>query len=231
VSRPAASASDLTALCARLGYTFADPDLLRRAVTHRSFGAQHNERLEFLGDSVLSLSIAAVLYDRFPGLREGELTRIRAGLVRRETLAGIARDLELGSFLRLGSGELKSGGHDRDTILADAFEALLGAVYLDGGFEAVRGVIAGLYGPLLSAVNPAKVRKDPKTALQEYMQARSLGLPEYRVRNLAGRDHARQFVVECVIPGHEPVVGEGGSRRKAEQEAAARALGQLVPQA
>jgi ribonuclease-3 len=201
VSRQAASASDLAALCARLGYAFADQDLLRRAITHRSFGAQHNERLEFLGDSVLGLSIAAVLYDRFPGLREGELTRLRAGLVRRETLAGMARDLDLGSYLQLGSGELK------------------------------RGVIAGLFSPLLSAVNPATVRKDPKTALQEYLQARSLGLPEYRIRNLAGQDHAQHFVVECVIPGHDPVVGEGGSRRKAEQQAAARVLEQLAARA
>lgn len=231
MSRQAASASDIAALCARLGHAFADQDLLRRAITHRSFGAQHNERLEFLGDSVLGLSIAAVLYDRFPNLREGELTRLRAGLVRRETLAGMARDLDLGSYLQLGSGELKSGGYDRDTILADAFEALLGAIYLDGGFEAARGVIAGLFSPLLSAVNPATVRKDPKTALQEYLQARSLGLPEYRIRNLAGQDHAQHFVVECVIPGHDPVVGEGGSRRKAEQQAASRVLEQLAARA
>jgi ribonuclease-3 len=231
VSRPAASANDLAALGARLGHVFADPELLLRAVTHRSFGAQHNERLEFLGDSVLSLSIAAVLYDRFPGLREGELTRLRAGLVRRETLARLARDLELGSYLQLGSGELKSGGYDRDTILADAFEAVLGAIYLDGGFEAARGVIAMLFAPLLAAVNPRTVRKDPKTALQEYLQGRSLGLPEYRIRSLAGQDHAQRFVVECVIPGHDPVTGEGGSRRKAEQQAAARVLEQLAARA
>jgi ribonuclease-3 len=231
VSRQAASVPDLSALCGRLGHVYADPALLWQALTHRSFGARHNERLEFLGDSVLSLSIAAVLYERFPGLREGELTRIRAGLVRRETLAAMARDLDLGSLVNLGSGELKSGGYDRDTILADALEAVFGSIYLDGGFEAASGVIARLFAPLLSAVNPATVRKDPKTALQEYLQARALGLPEYRIRNLAGRDHAQHFVVECVIPGFDPVVGEGGSRRKAEQEAAARVLEKLTADA
>jgi ribonuclease-3 len=218
------TARDHNELCRRLGYRFNDPDLLRRALTHRSYGTQHNERLEFLGDAVLGLSIAAALYDQFPGLREGELTRARASLVRRESLAEIARKLDLGAELLLGGGELKSGGHNRDSILADVLEAVLGAIYLDGGFNAARDAVARLFADHIKALNPGAVLKDPKTELQEYLQERAQGLPEYHLRNVSGRDHAQHFVIECQVPGIAPVTGEGGSRRKAEQQAARRAL-------
>lgn len=218
------TARDHDELCRRLGYRFNDPELLRRALTHRSFGTQHNERLEFLGDAVLGLSIAAALYDQFPDLREGALTRARASLVRRETLADLARKLDLGTDIRLGGGELKSGGHNRDSILADVLEAVLGGVYLDGGFDAVRDVVTRLFADQVTALNPGTVLKDPKTELQEYLQERAQGLPEYHLRNISGRDHAQHFVIECRVPGMEPVIGEGGSRRKAEQQAARHAL-------
>jgi ribonuclease-3 len=208
----------------RLGYDFRDASLLARALTHRSRSSQNYERLEFLGDSILSFVIAAVLYDRYPRLSEGELTRLRATLVRRETLAGLARVLDLGNCLELGSGELKSGGFDRDSILADALEAVFGAVYQDAGLEAARAVVLRLYAPVLEGIDPDSVLKDPKTRLQEYLQKRAQPTPVYEVLTVSGEAHQQHFVVECRVAGlPEPVRGEGASRRYAEQAAAVRA--------
>jgi ribonuclease III len=212
-----------------LGYRFRDPALLERALTHRSKSIDNNERLEFLGDSVLNFSIAATLYERFPQLTEGELTRLRAGLVRMETLAGLARRLRLGGFLGLGGGELKSGGHDRDSILADALEAVFGAVYQDAGFDMAHRVIQGLYREALDRIDPQSVLKDPKTRLQEYLQKQSISTPSYNVLEIAGEPHQQRFIVECSVPGlPRPVRGEGLSRRAAEQQAAALALEALL---
>lgn len=211
-------------LTKQLGYAFHDATLLARALTHRSHGNQNYERLEFLGDSILSFIIADVLYDRFPQLSEGELTRLRATLVRRETLATLARELDLGDCLELGSGELKSGGFDRDSILADALEAVFGAVYKDGGIEAARDVVLRRYRPILDSIDPNSILKDPKTRLQEFLQRKSLATPIYSVLELSGEPHQQRFVVECRVPGlTEAVRGEGSSRRYAEQAAATRA--------
>ncbi len=219
----------LTDLGRRLNYTFNDPALLRRAVTHRSKGADNNERLEFLGDSVLNFIIAAELYERFPRLTEGELTRLRARLVKQETLARQARAVNLGECLELGGGELKSGGHDRDSILADALEAVFGAILTDGGNDAVRRVILALYRPLLVAVDAGAIDKDPKTQLQEFLQKRLAVTPVYTVLEVTGEAHQQNFLVECLVPGLDaPVQGRGASRRAAEQEAAAKALERLV---
>ncbi len=220
---------DYRRLSARLGYAFSDPELLRRALTHRSKGGKNYERLEFLGDSVLGLIVADALYRRFPGLSEGELTRVRAGLVRRETLARLGREVEIGDFLQLGEGELKSGGYDRDSILADALEAVFGAVFVDGGFGKARDVIECLYRSLLEAVDPTVILKDAKTRLQEFLQKQSLGVPTYNTLEITGEPHQQHFVVECMATGLlRPVRGEGTSRRIAEQEAAARAYAILA---
>ncbi len=219
----------LTDLGRRLNYAFNDPALLRRAVTHRSKGADNNERLEFLGDSVLNFIIAAELYERFPRLTEGELTRLRARLVKQETLARLARVVNLGDCLELGGGEFKSGGHDRDSILADALEAVFGAILTDGGNDAVRRVVLALYQPLLAAVDAGAIDKDPKTQLQEFLQKRLAVTPVYSVLEVAGEAHQQNFLVECRVPGLDaPVQGRGASRRAAEQDAAARALERLV---
>lgn len=211
-------------LTKQLGYDFRDEALLARALTHRSHSSRNYERLEFLGDSILSFVVAAVLYDRYPQLSEGELTRLRATLVRRETLATLARALGLGDCLGLGSGELKSGGFDRDSILADAMEAVFGAVYKDGGIEAVWGVIVRRYQPILDSIDPNSILKDPKTRLQEFLQRKSLATPTYNVLEVSGDPHRQHFVVECRVPGMAEVVrGEGSSRRNAEQVAATRA--------
>lgn len=211
-------------LSKRLGYSFQDAALLARALTHRSHSGQNYERLEFLGDSILSFTIADALYDRFPQLSEGDLTRVRATLVRRETLAKLARELKLGDCLELGGGELKSGGFDRDSILADTLEAVFGAVYKDSNLEAARAVVLRLYRPLLDDVDPLSIRKDPKTRLQEYLQSQSLATPIYHVLEISGEAHLQHFVVECRVPGlTEAIRGEGNSRRYAEQAAAARA--------
>jgi len=212
------------ALATRLGYVFHDVQLLARALTHRSRGSQNYERLEFLGDSILNFLVADLLYDRYPHLTEGDLTRLRATLVRRETLATLARHLSLGDALELGGGELKSGGFDRDSILADSLEAVFGAVYKDGGQVAARDVILRLYAPVLQDIDPHAISKDPKTRLQEYLQGRSLPTPEYEVVSISGEAHQQHFVVRCRVSGlDEPVPGEGNSRRNAEQAAAARA--------
>ena len=212
----------------RLGYRFARPELLRQALTHRSAGVPNNERLEFLGDSVLNCAIAADLYQRFAGLREGELSRLRAGLVRQQTLADIAQRLALGDCLRLGEGERKSGGARRPSILADVLEAVLGAIYLAGGFAAASAVIQHLYEPALGLIDPDDANKDPKSALQEVLQGRHLPLPRYGLLATRGEAHAQEFEVECVIAKlgiHTR--GHGGSRRAAEQQAARHAIDQL----
>jgi ribonuclease-3 len=209
----------------RLDYAFNDPDLLDQALTHRSRGSRNNERLEFLGDAILNFVVADLLYHADGDAHEGRLTRLRAHLVRRETLASIARDLKLGEALRLGPGELKSGGRGRDSILADALEAVIGAIYLDAGLESCRRVLEELYRDRLSGAAREVGLKDPKTRLQEALQARALSLPRYAVVKLEGAPHDQSFTVECQVENiPEPIVGTGTSRRKAEQDAASRAL-------
>ena len=215
-----------------LGHRFTDPELLRRALTHRSFGASHNERLEYLGDSVVNCAVALELYQRFPALSEGELSRLRANLVNQQSLAAIAQRFSFGEQLRLGEGELKSGGARRPSMLADAVEAVIGAVVLDGGFDAAREVVRVLFGGALDAIDPAASGKDPKTLLQEFLQGRRLALPQYSVVATRGEAHQQWFEVECAIPelGIRSL-GEGTSRRSAEQEAARRAYELATPRA
>lgn len=211
-----------------LEYKFANRNLLQQAVTHRSYGAPHNERLEFLGDSMLNCVIAAQLFSRFPGLREGDLSRLRANLVRQDTLHQVADALKLGDYLRLGEGELKSGGFRRPSILADAFEATLGALYLDGGFAAVEAFIIRRYAVLLDAIDPKQTGKDAKTLLQEALQGKKLGLPAYNLLTTYGEAHAQEFEVECCIDTLQiRTTGRGNSRRAAEQEAAQAAIQSL----
>ncbi len=217
----------LKAVEAAVGYSFIRPDRLQQALTHRSFGVPHNERLEFLGDSVLNCVIAQALFERFADVREGDLSRLRANLVRQETLAEIAQKLDLGEYLRLGEGELKSGGFRRPSILADGLEALFGAIFVDGGFESARQAILRLYEPFLSSLDPHRSGKDAKTALQEFLQGRRLALPHYHLRATRGEAHAQEFEVECQIPELGiSTFGCGSSRRAAEQEAARRAFEQ-----
>lgn len=220
-----ASNKALAELGHRLTYAFRHPELLERALTHRSKSAANYERLEFLGDSVLGFAISAELYNRYPNLYEGEMTRLRASLVNKSTLAALARDIELGNYLRLGEGELKSGGYDRDSILADTLEAVFGAICKDSSVDEAMRVILHLYRDRLAGLDPHSIPKDPKTQLQEYLQKHSLPTPTYNVRQVTGEPHSQNFVVECIVAGLEvPVRGEGNSRRHAEQEAAARAL-------
>lgn len=211
-----------------LGYTFKDKGLLQQALTHRSVGKLNNERLEFLGDSILSFVISSELYQRFIDIDEGTLSRLRASLVKGETLASMARELELGEYLNLGSGELKSGGFRRASILADTLEALFGAIFLDSDINTVQGIILRLYSERLAKVDPSLALKDPKTRLQEHLQSRSKPLPEYEVTNIQGKSHAQTFTVSCRVEGlDEPVVSQGSSRRKAEQAAAQEVLSRL----
>jgi len=210
-----------------LGYQFSNTDLLDQALTHRSAASLHNERLEFLGDSILSYVIAGDLYQRFPKQQEGDLSRMRATLVKGQTLAEIAREFQLGEYLRLGSGELKSGGNRRESILADAVEAIIGAIYLDSNMQAVQQVILHWYQPRLQSIVPGVQQKDPKTRLQEYLQARKLQLPIYDVAEIRGQAHNQQFFITCTIDGMDPVKASGTSRRKAEQAAAEKLLQQL----
>jgi ribonuclease-3 len=206
------------------GYSFGDAGLLRQALTHRSFGAPHNERLEFLGDGVLNCVVAAVLFERFAQLPEGELSRLRASLVNQQSLFEIAQKIDLGGELLLGEGELKSGGAQRPSILADALEALIGATFLDGGFAAARTVVLRLFEQPLKIADPQTVGKDAKTQLQEFLQARRFALPQYSVIATAGEAHEQSFRVECAIPElNIRTQGEGSSRRSAEQVAARRA--------
>ena len=212
----------------RLGHAFRDPGLLEAALTHRSAAPHHNERLEFLGDAVLGLTISAALFQRFPRATEGDLTRLRASLVREETVAGLAQALELGGLLRLGHGERLSGGHRRASLLADALEAVFGAIFLDAGVETSRRVIERLYEPLLEQSPSPEALKDSKTRLQEWLQGRNLPLPAYELTGVSGPAHQQQFCVLCRVSGlPQPVTGEAGSRRKAEQEAARAALALL----
>lgn len=215
----------LTALAKRLGHAFSDSSLLRTALTHRSFGTPHNERLEFLGDSILNCSIAYALYQRFPAQDEGDLSRLRANLVRQDSLHQLALSLKIGDVLRLGEGEMKSGGHQRPSILADAVEALFGAIFLDAGFEAARQVILDLYQPLLENLVPGQSTKDAKTRLQEWLQGRRKPLPRYLLLEASGAAHDQRFEVACEID-YLPLrtTGRGTSRRLAEQAAADNAL-------
>jgi ribonuclease-3 len=211
-----------------LGHSFRDPELARQALTHRSHGTPHNERLEFLGDGLLNCAVATLLYERFPRLPEGDLSRLRAALVNQASLSTVAGGLGLGERLRLGEGELKSGGFRRPSILADALEALLGAVYLDGGFDAVRATVERLLGDRLESREDLPVHKDPKTALQELLQGRRLQLPRYSVQRTEGEAHEQTFTVECRVDDLGLAgSGSGASRRAAEQAAAERVLEQV----
>jgi ribonuclease-3 len=215
-------------LQARLGHRFANVRLLQQALTHRSHSAPHNERLEFLGDGVLNCIIAAELYSRFATLKEGELSRLRASLVREHKLHQLATELALGDSLRLGEGELKSGGFRRPSILADAVEALIGAVFLDSGFDAARDLVLRLYQSQLETLDVKGVDKDPKTQLQEWLQSRKYSLPQYNVVATRGAAHDQRFEVECLIRElNLRTIGTGTSRRLAEQEAARAAYEQL----
>jgi len=215
----------LTALQQRLGHTFAQPQLLQRAVTHRSSGTDHNERLEFLGDAVLSLAISGLLFERFGGSDEGDLTRVRAHLVREDSLHRVALLIGLPEVLRLSEGEARGGGAQRPSILADALEAIIGATFLDGGFEAANRLVKGLFGEVIATTELDGWAKDAKTELQEWLQARRLPVPGYRIVNTRGQAHAQTFEVACAVPALGLTeTGEGRSRRVAEQEAAHRML-------
>jgi len=212
-----------------LGHSFANPELARQALTHRSYGTPHNERLEFLGDSLLNCAVATLLYDRFPRLPEGDLSRLRAALVNQASLSEVATKLGLGDVLRLGEGELKSGGFRRPSILADALEALLGALYIDGGFDAVRATVERLMAERLDNHEGAAVGKDPKTSLQEHLQGRKLALPRYSVQRTEGEAHEQLFTVECRVDDLGVAAsGQGPSRRAAEQAAAEAVLAELA---
>lgn len=217
----------LLKLSQRLGYTFNDESLVTLALTHRSKGGTNNERLEFLGDSILNFVIAEDLYQRFPQAREGKLSRLRARMVKGKTLAEVARDFDLGDFLLLGSGELKSGGHKRESILADAVEAIIGAIYLDSGLDSARDRILSWYASRLDDLSLEDPIKDPKTRLQEYQQGRHLALPKYEVLSVQGPSNEQVFKVEVKIPDATPHVAEGSSRRSAEQAAALKLLSAL----
>ncbi|MGD2127894.1 MAG: ribonuclease III [Lysobacterales bacterium] len=215
-----------------IDYRFSDPQLLREALTHRSLGKANYERLEFLGDSVLNLVISSLLYDRHPESQEGDLSRMRARLVRGGSLSELAAGLGLGKQLKLGEGELKSGGFRRASILADTLEAVLGGIFLDGGYDAARQVIVSLFEPLIDRLPAAEDLKDAKTRLQEWLQARGRPLPEYVLEREEGADHAKMFFVTCRLPDSGVAIdGCGRSRRKAEQTAAAAALEALTERA
>lgn len=211
----------MKALTERLGYTFKQPALLRQALTHRSYSAANNERLEFLGDGVLGCVIASQLYQRFPQTAEGDLSRLRSHLVKESTLSELATALDIGSNLKLGDGEMKTAGWRRPSVLADAMEALIGAVYLDGGFAAAEALILRLYDGRFGALDPKTLGKDPKTLLQEHLQAQKIALPQYTVLATEGEAHCQTFRVECYIPAlNLRTQGEAGNRRAAEQNAA-----------
>ncbi|WP_204733915.1 ribonuclease III [Hydrogenophaga laconesensis] len=221
---------ELLALQKRLQHPFANPRLLERALTHRSFTSDHNERLEFLGDSVLSLAISGLLFEKLNQLPEGDLSRVRANLVKQDTLFRIAGELGLSNCLRLGDGEKRSGGHKRPSILADALEAVIGAVYLDAGFEVAAALVQRLFSGIELNAQMSAMGKDPKTELQEWLQARKMKLPSYRVVATLGEAHKQTFDVECTVmeTGHSER-GIGASRRAGEQAAAAAMLQHLTP--
>lgn len=209
----------------KIGYKFKEQSLLSQALTHRSHGVPNNERLEFLGDSVLNCVIARVLFERFSALAEGDLSRVRANLVNQQSLYDVATVLDLGQHVMLGQGEQRSGGSGRPSILADALEAIFGAVFLDAGFEAAANVIASLFEPVIGTLDPAAVAKDPKTRLQELLQGRRMPLPAYSVVDVSGEAHDQSFRVECLVASMDiQTFGEGSSRRAAEQDAAQRAF-------
>ena len=211
----------LDTFCKQLGYSFRQSDLLREALTHRSHSASHNERLEFLGDAILNCAIAGLIYKCFPDLPEGHLSRLRANFVNQQALSNLALSLQMNKIIRLGEGELKSGGCHRPSILADAFEAVLGAIYLDSDYAQVEGVIKALYLPMMESIDPETQAKDPKTLLQEFLQSQKLALPEYAVVTTIGKAHKQKFTVECVISAlNVRTLGEGTNRRGAEQAAA-----------
>lgn len=212
----------------KLGHQFSDPSLLRTALTHRSFGTPNNERLEFLGDGILDFIIADLLYRRFQELPEGDLSRLRANLVKQDTLHRLALTVDIGQHLRLGEGELKSGGAQRPSILADALEAVFGAIYLDAGFAAAQQAIASLYGASIDELKPGHFQKDAKTRLQEWLQGRKKSLPRYQLVATSGAAHEQSFSVACEIESPAlRTLGEGNSRRIAEQAAAEKALKEL----
>ena len=216
---------DIEQLQKRLGHTFKDAALLQQALTHRSHSSLHNERLEFLGDSVLNCVVASLLFERYSKIDEGDLSRLRANLVKQQSLYEIAQRLELSQCLRLGEGELKSGGFRRPSILADTLEALFGAIFLDAGFDAARDVIRSMYVPILQSVDPKTLGKDAKTLLQEYLQGKKIALPQYNVVATHGAAHSQEFEIECLVPKLDiQVFGTGGSRRAGEQAAAKLAL-------
>ena len=222
------TANDLTRIQQRLNYTFQRTALLKQALTHRSAGATNNERLEFLGDAILNCTIAQALYDQFPLATEGELSRYRAALVRGDTLADIAREFDLGPFLKLGAGELKSGGHERSSILADSVEALIGAISLDCDMAAAQQTVLAWWQTRLHNLDPELALKDPKTRLQEFLQSQGLPLPDYTVTSVTGKAHNQTFTVSCLVQNlPEPMVASDSSRRGAEQAAARRALESL----
>lgn len=211
-----------------LGYTFTHKDLLKQALTHRSASSKHNERLEFLGDSILSFVIANALYQHFPYINEGDMSRMRATLVRGNTLAEIAHEFRLGEYLQLGQGELKSGGFRRESILANTVEALIGSIYLDSNIETTEKLILKWYKKRLKKISPGDTQKDPKTRLQEYLQSKHLSLPTYFVVGIYGEAHNQLFTIHCEIDIiSKYLIGTGTSRRKAEQDAAKKALIQL----
>jgi ribonuclease-3 len=223
-----AASGALAALQQRLGYRFTQPELLRRALTHRSWGAEHNERLEFLGDAVLSLAISGLLYERHAGSDEGDLTRVRAHLVREDSLHRVALGLGLPEVLRMSDGEMRGGGAQRPSLLADALEAVIGAVFLDGGFEPAHGLVRRLFGEVIQGTEVESWSKDAKTELQEWLQARKVPVPAYRIVATRGQAHNQTFEVECAVATLGLAQnGEGKSRRAAEQEAARRLLDAL----
>jgi len=225
---PSRSESRLDALQGRLGHRFLDAGLLQRALTHRSFGADHNERLEFLGDAVLSMAVSSLLYERFSGSDEGDLTRVRAHLVREDSLHRAAVALGLPEVMRLSEGEARGGGAQRPSILADAMEAVIAATYLDGGLVPAMNLVRQLFGELITGSEADNWGKDAKTELQEWLQGRKLPVPSYRIVATRGQAHAQTFDVECAVPALGLTEqGEGRSRRTAEQEAARRMLGKL----
>jgi ribonuclease III len=216
-------------LSRELGYQFSKEPFLKQALTHRSAANHNNERLEFLGDAILGFIVAEELYRAFPDANEGQLSRLRARLVKKETLAAIARKLDLGNYLKLGTGELRTGGHTRDSILADSLEAVFAAVYLDSDYHSARDIVLSLYRKRIDELSPEALGKDPKTRLQEYLQARKKSLPSYTIVEVSGEQHDQYFDVECRIDELNMVSrGSGGSRRKAEQMAASNLLQQLI---
>ena len=216
---------DAAVLCRVLNYQFNQPNLFTEALTHRSKGYKNNERLEFLGDAILNFIITDTLYRRFPAASEGEMSRYRASLVRGETLAELAREIKLGDYLIMGQGELKSGGFARDSVLANCFEAIIGAMYLDGGLQPVTDFLLPMYQERLDAIPDNAQMKDPKTQLQEHMQALRRNLPVYDIVSITGEAHSQEFKVICHIELlAEPILGSGSSRRRAEQDAAQNAL-------